>query len=42
MSSSHVFKNTCQDEWNSGGDEAEMSRVVRRMSEVSGRLRDGA
>ena len=29
MSSSHVFKNTCQDKWNSGGGEAEMSRVVR-------------
>jgi hypothetical protein len=42
MSSSHVSKNTCQDEWNSDGDEAEMSRVVRRMFEVSGRLRGGA
>jgi hypothetical protein len=42
MSSSHVFKNTCQDEWNSGGGEAEMSRVIRWVFEVIGRLRGGA
>ncbi len=29
MSSSHVFKNTCQDKWNSDGGEAEVRRVVR-------------
>jgi hypothetical protein len=26
MSSSHVSQNTCQNKWNSGGGEAEMSR----------------